>query len=213
MTRHSPDAAASIEARHAPLQELGRSANRVCMLAADNPAHCLKYRLPGAKLDANRIEWKAWQWLRQRVGADELQDRFARVIGPERTVHGEALRCAVIRDRDGGIARSLYVHLYDADFATPHSAAALCVAVADFERFLLQRKLPLFDLNAGNFVVVDEGDGPRLVCVDAKSLCVSKEILPLSRWIAPLGKRKLRRRAARLRARIGSALAPRAAST
>ena len=79
-------------------------------------------------------------------------------------------------------------------------------AVSDFEGFLIERGIPLVDLNAGNFVVVPTGDGVRLVCVDAKSTVAGKEILPLSRWVPWLGRRKVRRRAERLRQRIGTAL-------
>lgn len=190
-------------------EELGRSANRVCVPAPDNPAHCLKYPLPNAKADANALEWRAWQWLQARLDANELQRHFAHCHGLERTSRGVALRCDVVRDANGDVARSLHAHLFDAHFATPYSAGALCDAVAEFERFLIARSLPLFDLNAGNFAVVREpGATPRLVCVDAKSLLASKEFLPLSRLIPGLRARKLRRRAARLRDRIRFALAP-----
>ena len=76
----------------------------------------------------------------------------------------------------------------------------------DFEAFLLAHGIPLFDLNAGNFVVVPSGAGVRLVCVDAKSTVSGKEPVPLSRWIPALRRRKVRRRAERLRQRIRSGI-------
>ena len=76
----------------------------------------------------------------------------------------------------------------------------------DFERCLLDRGIPLFDLNAGNFVVVPAGAGVRLVCVDAKSTVSGKELVPISRWIPWLRRRKIRRRAERLRQRIRTSL-------
>ena len=78
--------------------------------------------------------------------------------------------------------------------------------MTDFEAFLLARGIPLFDLNAGNFVVVPAGAGARLVCVDAKSTVAGKELVPVSRWIPWLRRRKVRRRAERLRQRIRSAI-------
>ena len=83
----------------------------------------------------------------------------------------------------------------------------LCSAVDEFEGFLLAHGIPLFDLNAGNFVVVPAGDGIRLVCVDAKSTVSGKELVPVSRWIPWLRRRKVRRRAERLKLRIRTALA------
>jgi hypothetical protein len=64
----------------------------------------------------------------------------------------------------------------------------------------------LFDLNAGNFVVVPHGDQVRLICIDAKSVVSGKEILPFSRWSKRLMRRKVARRAQRLRERIRAAL-------
>jgi hypothetical protein len=99
-------------------------------------------------------------------------------------------------------APSLYALLED---IPRWPADALCAAVDDLEAWLLAHGIPLFDLNAGNFVVVDDRGRPRLVCVDAKSTVSGRALVPLARWIPALGRRKLVRRAARLRARIRAA--------
>ncbi len=116
------------------------------------------------------------------------------------------MRCDCVLGEDGSVAQSLYHHL----FVDPrHAAVALCVAVDNFESWLLQNDIPLFDLNAGNFVVVEQPGGSlRLVCVDAKSVLSGKEILPFSRWSTRLMRRKIERRAERLRLRIRAALDP-----
>jgi hypothetical protein len=105
--------------------------------------------------------------------------------------------------RDGGRpAPSLYALL---EGVPRWPADALCAAVDDLEAWLLAHRVPLFDLNAGNFVVVEAQGRPRLVCVDAKSTVSGRALLPLARWIPALGRRKVARRAARLRARIRAA--------
>ena len=68
----------------------------------------------------------------------------------------------------------------------------------------MAHRVELFDVNGGNLVVVEPGDGtaPRLACVDLKSTLDQREVVPFSRWFPALGRRKVRRRIARLRNRI-----------
>ena len=204
------------------LDVLARGANRLCARDPLNPAHCLKFELPRAErtnagLRArlrrwfgrrfpsrgdNAVELRAWQRLRRRHG-DALTGRFVASHGIVDTRWGRALRCDCVQLDEGRPAPSLYRCIFG---EAGHDPAALCAAVDDFEAFLVARGIPLFDLNAGNFVVVP-GDGrPRLVCVDAKSTVSGKELLPVSRWIPWLRRRKVRRRAERLRQRIRSGI-------
>ncbi|MFT3755948.1 MAG: YrbL family protein [Pseudoxanthomonas sp.] len=219
----------SDDPRWAKLQVIAHGANRLCAIDPDDPAHCLKFELPvdartrvGARqglrrwlarhwprFDENHVELRAWQRLQQRHG-DEIGERFAACKDIVATRWGEALRCRCLRLPDGQPARSLYAHLFNgpAEYApAEYSADALCAAVDDFEHFLIERGIPLFDLNAGNFVVLPAAAGVRLVCVDAKSTVTGKEILPLSRWLPGLRRRKIARRAQRLRQRIRDAFA------
>ena len=97
--------------------------------------------------------------------------------------------------------------LYHCIFSEPrYRTDDLCAAVDAFETWLVQHDIPLFDLNAGNFVVHAPGGTVRLVCVDTKSVLSGKEILPFSRWSRHLMHRKVARRAQRLRDRIRAAL-------
>ena len=137
-----------------------------------------------------------------------LAGRFAACHGIVVTPDGPALRCECVRLEDGTPAPSLYVVLFGME-SPPWRLPQLIAAVDDFEAFLLEHGIPLFDLNAGNFVVVPEGDGVRLVCVDAKSVLAGKELVPVSRWVPVLRRRKVRRRAGRLRERVVAAMAAR----
>lgn len=203
---------------------IGRGANRVCVQAPGDPTRCLKYLLPAAQRsaasprqrlrralaahwpywDENHLELRAWRQLHQRLGEAELRGRIAACHGLVATPQGQALACERILGHDGTDAPSLYQLLSG---SPRHAAEALCAAVDEFEHWLLRHRVPLFDLNSGNLVVVERDGRPRLVCVDAKSVLANKEILPVSRWSERLLRRKLPRRAARLRERIRRALA------
>lgn len=205
------------------LTVLARGASRLCALDPDDAGHCLKFELhpderPAAGLRArlrrslarrlpalgeNATELRAWRRLRARIGS-ALDGWLAPCTGIVATRWGPALRCVLVRDADDAIARSLYAHLFEGTRSSPDS---LCAAVDAMERELLAHDVPLFDLNAGNFVVAGSATQPRLVCVDAKSTLSGKEILPFSRWSRRLMHRKIRRRAGRLRQRIRAALA------
>lgn len=203
------------------LQLLGHGYSRVSAIDPDDANYCLKFELPTPTRSraslrrrlqralAKRWPWFgdnarelcAWHYLHRRLG-DEASNRFVASEGLVETAWGRALRCRIVFD-NGDIARSLHSHLAG---GSPYPATALCAAVDEFAGFLQHRNLPLFDLNTGNFVVVSGSGGrPRLVCIDAKSVLVSKELLPLSRHVPFLLQRKIARRAARLRRLIQTA--------
>ena len=202
----------------AGLEILARGATRLCARDPADPRHCLKFELPpdarpaaglrarlrrwlGRQLPRfgeNATELRAWRRLRRRHGA-ALDGRFAACVDLVDTRWGRALRCECVLLDDGTPARSLHHWL---SRERPASPAPLRAALDAFEAYLLARDIPLFDLNAGNLVVVPGAGGPRLVCVDAKSTVSGKELVPLSRWVPVLRRRKIARRAARLRERL-----------
>lgn len=205
------------------LAVLARGANRLCVIDPQDPASCLKFELAAAErppaglrtrlrracarrfpaLGENATELRAWRRLYLRLG-DAAAELFTPCLGTTASAWGPALRCGLVRESDGTPARSLYAHLFQ---GTSCTADALCAAVDEVECWLLRHRVPLFDLNAGNFVVTGPAGRPRLVCVDAKSTLSGKEILPVSRWSRGMMQRKIRRRAERLRRRIRDALA------
>lgn len=204
------------------LEIISRGANRLCARDPADPGKCLKYELPAdqrtqvglrqnlrrwlarrfPRLGENRTELRAYRSLRARL--DSATDSFLapchRMVD---TPRGVALQCDLIQSETGAPAPSLYHSL----FSEPvHGASELCDAVDVFEEWLIRHDVPLFDLNAGNFVVHAPGGRVRLVCVDTKSVLSGKEILPFSRWSRRLMHRKVARRAQRLRDRIRAAL-------
>lgn len=204
------------------LEIISRGANRLCARDPRDPAQCLKFELPPAertrvgarqsarrwlarrfpRLGENETELRAYRKLRARLGAG-TEGRLAACHGLVDMPQGAALRCDCVLLEDGSPAPSLYHHL----FVNPcYPAASLCAAVDAFEAWLLDNDIPLFDLNAGNFVVVPYADRVELICIDAKSVVSGKEILPFSRWSRHLMRRKVARRAQRLRERIRAAL-------
>jgi hypothetical protein len=204
------------------LQVVSRGANRLCARDPSDPSLCLKFELPSTErtrvgvrqrfrrwlarrfpvLGENRTELRAYQRIRARLGdaADGYLAACHRLVD---TPHGKALQCECIRSETGTPAPSLYHCLFSEPLYRPDE---LCAAVDAFESWLIAHDIPLFDLNAGNFVVRPQSGAVRLVCVDSKSVLGNKEILPLSRWSRRLMHRKVARRAQRLRQRIRAAL-------
>ena len=221
--RPAPVSYPELGARWQGLDVIARGANRICARDPDHADRCLKWELAanertaaGARarlrrhlahwipaLGENATELRAWRTLRRRLDTSATEV-FASCDGIVATQWGPALRCELVRDADGAPARSLYAHLFE---GTPYPAAALCTEIDRIEAWLLRHRVPLFDLNAGNFVVAGTPEQPRLFCIDAKSTLAGKEILPISRWSRRLMQRKIARRAERLRQRIRAALA------
>lgn len=183
-----------------------------CVLKFERPPHerpaaglrarlryAIAHRLP--QRGDNAAEWRAWRLLHARFG-DAIDRRFARCHGLVDTPFGRALRQDCVHDATGEPAPSLFRLL---GTRAPYPPDVLCRAVEEFEQWLLGGAVPLFDLNAGNFVVVSGQAGVRLVCIDAKSVVAGRELVPVSRWLPALMRRKIARRAARLRARIREA--------
>ncbi|WP_057658203.1 YrbL family protein [Pseudoxanthomonas dokdonensis] len=208
------------------LDIIGRGANRVCTRNPESPLTLLKFELPDdqrppargrlrlarwwarhfPRSGENHTELAACRYLRRRWGI-EVQRHFSLCERIQATPWGDALVCRAVFDDDGQLARSVFACLQAPPQAGEGLVDALCAAVDDLEQWLLQRCIPLFDLNAGNLVVVHETNGLRLVCVDAKSVLRGKEIIPVSYWSKSLLRRKIRRRAQRLRQRIRASLA------
>lgn len=220
------DPVGSFDERWNGMRLLARGRNRVCVHDPASPGHCLKFERPPGERARGSVRRRFQDWRSQRDpglgqnGADLKamailaatdpagHAPFARSLGMVHTRWGPALRCECVRLPDGTPAESLHAHLHG---PRRYPAPVLCDALDRFEAWLLASGLPLFALNPGNFVVVPRGDGVELVCVDAKSLARGKELLPLSRWLPALGRRKIRRRIARLKVRIAGAPAPAAA--
>lgn len=199
---------------------IGKGANRVCVIDPLDAHYCLKFTLPHTEksaknwrqllrqllnhrlsiFDENAIEWHAYQRLHQRIGQD-LQGKIAACIALEQHPEGMALKCEYIQQGNNHPAPSIY-HLITQQKNT-YTATQLCLAVDVFIDWLLYWRIPLFDINAGNLVVVEnDAQDIHLVCIDVKSSLIGKELLPISYWSKFLMKRKILRRSERLKQRI-----------
>lgn len=203
------------------MQVIARGANRICVLHPGIPGDCLKYELrpaPGMRrywrrllrhslsqvfpgLGLNATELAAWQRLHARLG-DALEEHAAPCIGLIQTPAGPALRARLVTGADGRPAPTIAMLLEPG--APAMDPVSLGRALDRFEAWLLEHRIPLSDLNAGNLAVVEREGEPWLVCVDLKSTISGRELIPLSRWSWSLMRNKIIRRCQRLRQRIGA---------
>lgn len=209
------------------MRVIARGANRICVVDPDLPECCLKYELPPVagmrrywrrrlrhalsrrlpSLGTNATELTAWRRLRARLG-EALDARVAPCIGMVETPAGTALRVRRVTDARGDPAPTLATLLERPAGEAAFDPAALCRALDEFQAWLIEHRIPLSDLNAGNFAVVSRDNRPWLVCVDVKSTRSGRELVPLSRWSWTLMQRKIARRCQRLRRRLEAAGRP-----
>ena len=180
---------------------IARSTTRDCYLHPDNPDRVIKImrNLPGAsKRNANDQEWRSYQYLRKRFGR---QDFFVDCHGFVETTLGRGLVFDCVRDFDGKVSRSLLDILTDPEYDLSRVEEAL----GRFCRALIEKEIPLFDLNLLNILIRVAHDGEyHPVSIDVKSKFNNYEIIPLSSYIPFFARRKVRRRCGRLMEKIGS---------
>lgn len=205
------------EEQYAPAQIIGKGANRICVRDLQDSNVCLKIDLPKherrvknfrqhvqrqlsdrfAVFNENYIEWHAYQSLVKRLG-HEIVDRYiAQCLSLAPSTQGLILRCELIQSADGEVAKSLFYYMQQQQQLL--DAQMLCTALDQFQDWLIQYNIPLFDLNSGNLVVQRDGKQLQLKCVDVKSVLRGKEIIPVSYWFKKLMHKKIKRRIARLK--------------
>ena len=205
--------------QYAPAQIIGKGANRICVRDLADPKVCLKIDLPKhersvknlrqrirrelsdrlAIFNENYIEWQAYQSLLQRLGQSTLDPYMARCLSLEKLDQGLILRCELVQSADGSIAKSLFYYMQHQQAIDPDQ---LYRALDEFQAWLIQHNIPLFDLNAGNLVVQRHAQHVQLKCIDVKSVLRSKEIVPVSYWFKALMHKKIKRRIGRLKALV-----------
>lgn len=198
---------------------LGAGANRYCVISPRDTSICLKIDLPAEQKKAknwrqylqralaakfhyfneNCIEWRANQKLHRLVRQQEAVKYIAQVYSLDHSDLGWILSTELVRNEDGSVAKSLYHYIQQRSALNTN---AVLNAIDEFSQFLQQYNIPLFDLNSGNLVVKHTAQGLTLCCIDIKSIARGKEILPLSYWSVRLMKKKIKRRADRLKALI-----------
>lgn len=207
---------AAHEGQYAPAQIIGKGANRICVRDVEDPNVCLKIDLPKHErsvknlrqrirrelsdrftiFNENYIEWQAYQALVTRLGQSTLDHHMARCLSFEQVNQGLMLRCELVQSVNGHVAKSLFYYMQHQEGIDPD---LLCAALEEFQIWLIQYNIPLFDLNAGNLVVQHTAQGLKLKCIDVKSVLRSKEIIPVSYWSKQLMHKKIKRRITRLK--------------
>ena len=199
-----------------------RGGNRLCFVHPERADVCVKVPRPdvdlaekrrrkglkgrlklAASFDDNRVEAETLTALHQRVGP-ALAAFAPRFLGWVETDLGRGVAVDLIRDVDGAIATPLKQHVWERGLDAPLQAA-----LAEFSAFWVRERVPSRELLLHNIVARRHGDEAlRLVAIDGLG---NADLLPLSRWFARLAEKKSARKVERLRARIDTLLATRAA--
>ena len=172
---------------------------RVCYLHPANPDLVIKIPVGKKKeeLQANIKELRGYQMLMR-----EHVDLFciSHCYGLVTTNRGTGLVCDCIRDEDGEISKTLWdviVCQDECDFEYIQKV------IGKFCNFLILEDIFIFDLNLKNIVLRSQHDGSfQPVIIDLKGRYESHELIPLSRHIAYLGRKKLERRCNQLIDRV-----------
>ena len=171
------------------------SKTRDCYLHPEEPGLVIKIaKRPSGRFrrNANHQEWQSWRYLRERFGHS---DYFVICHGFVETTLGEGLMFDCVRDADGKVSRRLAQVLPDPAYDPDQVEDA----VSGFCRYLMDRQIPLFDLNPFNILIQVLPDGNyRPVSIDTKGKFNNYETIPVSSYIPFFARRKVRRRCARL---------------
>jgi len=180
---------------------IARSTTRDCYLHPENPDRIIKIlrKSPGRfQQSANDQEWRSYQYLQKRFGK---QDFFVDCHGFVGTTLGQGLVFDCVRDFDGKVSHCLLDILTDPEY----DLARVEEALGRFCRVLIEKEIPLFDLNLLNILIQVTPSGEyHPVSIDVKSKFNNYEIIPLSTYIPFFSRRKVRRRCTRLMEKIRS---------
>lgn len=180
---------------------IARSTTRDCYLHPENPDRVIKIlrNPPGRfKRSANDQEWRSYRYIRKRFGK---QDFFVDCQGFVETTLGRGLMFDCVRNFDGNISHCLLDILTDPEY----DLVRVEEVVERFCRALIEKEIPLFDLNLLNILIQVMPDGTyHPVSIDVKSKFNNYEIIPVSTYIPFFSRRKVRRRCGRLMDKIRS---------
>ncbi len=178
---------------------IGRGTLRACYLHPENSALIIK--VPAGDLDkggqANHKELKGYRRLIREHGQ---LDCISHCHGTVDTSLGPGLICDCIRDEDGDVSKTIwdlviYQDTCDIDY--------LQQVTGKFCDKLIEHDIFLFDINLKNIAMKRLNDGSyQPYAIDVKGPYDNPEFLGLSSHIRFLGRKKLKRRAAQLLARI-----------
>jgi hypothetical protein len=178
---------------------IGRGTLRACYLHPENGDLVIK--VPAEAQDqgrqANHKELKGYRWLVHKHGRLDWISHCHNIV---ETSLGPGLICDCIRDEDGAVSKTvwdlvIYQEACDIEY--------LQQVAGKFCDMLIERNIFLFDINLKNIALKRLIDGSyQPYAIDLKGPYDNHEFLRLSSQIKYLGRKKLRRRAAQLLARI-----------
>ena len=207
---------------HNPFAQGG---NRLCFVHPEDSLRCIKVRRPDFTLedrrrekgfpknlkplssfDDNREEFLVMEQL-MRIYGEQVFQHISRCFGFIDTNLGQGLVSELIRDYDGAISQTLKKYLWDQGLTEDCQTAinALC-------RFWEQEVIPSRDLLLHNIVVQRSQAGriKRLVVIDGLG---SPGLVPFHWLPRTQRKKKVARKTANLRERVGTLLSQRGQDT
>lgn len=188
------------------LKPFGIGGRRFCFVHPLEPAKCIKVlrqddrrtvRTRGSWLiparfrrayDNNAHEHAVLSQLARRIGPAVAQ-HLPRSYGYVDTDMGPGLVLDLVRDADGKISRSLRELI-----SIGQPVEQFRPAFEELTRFMVEHRVLTRAVLDHNIAVQDRGDGSwRMVIIDGLG---DSAWVPLARWIAPIGRAKIRKRMA-----------------
>jgi hypothetical protein len=166
---------------------IGRGLHRECYLHPQDERLCVKVVVAGNS-DENRREARYYSRLAARGISWEMLAKFHGLVD---TSLGEGAVFDLVRDYDGSISRPLSGYLEDPGLGVD-CAAILPRALPALKRYLLANRVVTMTLKSKNILLQRSGEREgKLVIVDNVG---NSDFIPLSHYIAWLGRLKIRRK-------------------
>lgn len=188
------------------LDPFGIGGRRLCFVHPHDPNRCVKVlrrderrttRITSKRriipnrfrreYNNNDHEQKELEALHRRI-SDAMREHLPKSYGIEPTDMGPGLVLDLVRDDNGSIARSLRELI-----TKKHPPSEFKPAFDEFSAFLLKHVILTRGLHDHNLVAQRRGDGWRLYLIDGLG---DPAWLPLSRWVAAISRRRIRKRIA-----------------
>jgi hypothetical protein len=170
-----------------PCALIGKGLHRECFVHPDNPDWCIKIVVAGNS-NENHREAKYYGLLARRGISWEMLTRFHGLV---ETNLGEGAVFDLVRDYDGGVAKTL-THYLSSEELTTLNSKPLGNALTDLRLYLLQNRVVTMTLKTKNilFQKTAESDG-KLVIVDNVG---NSDFIPISNYNAWLARLKIERK-------------------
>lgn len=170
-----------------PHSLVGKGLHRECFVHPDDPTRCIKIVVAGTGIEERR-EQACYAALARRNASWEMLPRFhGRVL----TNLGEGAVFDLVRDYDHRISLTLAHYLASRQLTARHRAA-LCRALADLKKYLLDNRIITMTLKPKNILFqLEAADAGKLVIVDNIG---NSDLIPLANYSSRLARWKINRK-------------------